>query len=358
MASKVRHLLGISGGKDSAALSIYMNRTYPELDIEYYNSDTGCELQETIEFVDNLKSYLGKPITTLCATDGMLEKTPFDYFLKMYNGFLPSVKARWCTLKMKLDEFEKYVGDTPTVSYVAIRGDEDRDGYISTKPNIQAIFPFRRNIWSTDVIKEVLDNKNIVKFKECYEGRCEVIDKQTGDAFTLKAKLNVLLETDTVAFNHAVYLYLKKYTQLPVGMLDSFPLLENEDVIVKDDVYRILQESGVGIPAYYNLIDFEVGGKKGQYCRSRSGCYFCFFQQKIEWIWLYEQHPDLYAKAMEYEKDGYTWIQGESLKDLARPERIRQIKLEQIRKTEAEKTRRKSLVDILGEQGTNEFDSI
>ena len=40
-----------------------------------------------------------------------------------------------------------------------------------------------------------------------------------------------------------------------------------------------------------------------QYARSRSGCYFCFFQQKIEWVWLYEQHPDRFAKAMEYEKE-------------------------------------------------------
>lgn len=57
-----------------------------------------------------------------------------------------------------------------------------------------------------------------------------------------------------------------------------------------------------------------------------------FFQQRIEWIWLLEQHPDLYKKAMEYEKDGYTWIQGETLEELSRPERVRQIKLDHIKK--------------------------
>ena len=37
---------------------------------------------------------------------------------------------------------------------------------------------------------------------------------------------------------------------------------------------------------------------------------------------------------MEYEKDGYTWIQGETLAELSRPERVRQIKLDYIKKQE------------------------
>jgi hypothetical protein len=113
--------------------------------------------------------------------------------------------------------------------------------------------------------------------------------------------------------------------------------VDNEDVLVKADVFQILEDSGVGVPAYYNPIVFEVDGKKGTYNRSRSGCYFCFFQQKIEWVWLYEQHPDLYAKAMEFEKDGYTWNQNESLADLCKPERVRQIKLDAIKKQEAKR---------------------
>lgn len=56
---EVRHILGISGGKDSAALAIYMKNKYPELRIEYYNSDTGCELAETELLITRLTSYLG-----------------------------------------------------------------------------------------------------------------------------------------------------------------------------------------------------------------------------------------------------------------------------------------------------------
>ena len=33
----VRHILGILGGKDSAALAIYLKKKYPSLKSEYYN---------------------------------------------------------------------------------------------------------------------------------------------------------------------------------------------------------------------------------------------------------------------------------------------------------------------------------
>ena len=177
------------------------------------------------------------------------------------------------------------------------------------------------------------------------------------DCFSIEAPIANLyddkLDVDIKLFNHVVFNILKT-TEYPVGKLteEEFPLLDNEDVLVKEDIFRLLRESGVGVPAYYEEITFEVDGKKGTYCRSRSGCYFCFFQQRIEWIWLYEQHPDLFAKAMEFEKDGYSWIQGEPLMELIKPERIRQIKLDIIKKQEAAKANNQgtTLVDILGDE--------
>ena len=96
----VRHILGISGGKDSAALAIYLKQKYPMLKIEYYNSDTGCELSETETLINRLEAYLGK-IERLRAAEGSPEPTPFHHFLKAQGGFLPSPQARWCTKKMK-----------------------------------------------------------------------------------------------------------------------------------------------------------------------------------------------------------------------------------------------------------------
>lgn len=344
MSIKVRHILGISGGKDSAALAIYLKNKYPELKIDYYNSDTGCELAETELLINRLDTYLGG-ITILRAAEGSPEPTPFEHFLRAAGNFLPSPQQRWCTQKMKLAEMEKYVGDEPTISYVGIRGDEDREGYVSTKPNIQAIFPFRKNIWSIDVIHKALHNDNIESLADIYRKIAStgilaealpIIERPLTKDFFYRKKVNALLDLDVTTFNKAVFEFLKT-TDLPVGKLDSFPLVDNDDVLARDDIFRILEESGVGVPAYYKPIPFEVDGKVGTYNRSRSGCYFCFFQQKIEWIWLYEQHPDLFAKAMEFEKDGYTWNQNESLADLIKPERVRQIKLDAIKRQEAKR---------------------
>lgn len=353
--SKVRHVLGISGGKDSAALAIYVKTKYPSIDLEFYTCDTGKELEETYQLIKNLEVYLGIKIELLQGAKNSSED-PFDHFLKMYGGFLPSSQARWCTKKLKLEPFENYVGDDLVVSYVGIRGDEQREGYISTKKNIQSVFPFRKNIWSQDVMTKLFTNKNIeqvltfskkIDFGRYQEKVNETLSRKIDLGFPLSQKLNILLDTDVKAFNRLVFEFLKT-TDYPLATEAYFPLLDNDEVLVRDDIFRILEESGVGVPAYYNKIEFEINGKKGEYARSRSGCFFCFFQQKIEWVWLYEQHKELYLKAMEYEKDGYTWAQGESLADIIKPERIEQIKEEYIKRMERKsKVKSPYLVDIL-----------
>lgn len=353
----VKQVLGISGGKDSAALAIYLHDKYPQLEIEYYFCETDKELEETYKLIENLESYLGKKIKRLKAAENSPEDQ-FDHFLKLYGGFLPSANARWCTRAMKLEPFENFVGSIPTISYVGIRGDEDREGYISHKENIQSIFPFRKNIWSEEVIFKTLNNKNISLLKHiCSEqisndkknAILKVLDTPLSLQYNQNRKLNDLLTISISGFNKIVFEFLKT-TNYPVSQLENFPLIENEDILVRDDIFRILEESGVGVPEYYKKVEFQVDGKKGYYSRSRSGCYFCFFQQKIEWVWLYENHKELFEKAMIYEKDGYTWMQDERLDDLIKPERIKQIKLDYLKKA-AKSSNSKSpfLIDILQE---------
>ena len=365
--SKVKHILGISGGKDSAALAIYMNSKYPEIDFVYYFCDTGKELDETYQLVKNLEVYLGKTITKLTAKEPIKAgQNPFDFYYNAYRGYLPSSQARWCTKKMKIEPFEDFVGNYPVVSYVGIRGDEDREGYISRKSNIQSIFPFRRNIWSEDVMHKVLDNVNITAVAELYSKQLSgsalnrvmkvILEPYEFDKNymvtkrNLKEKLNNLLNCGVPAFNKMVFNFLKS-TNYPLAKEKDYSLLNNENILVRDDIFKILEKSGVGIPGYYEKKEYEVNGEKGEYARSRSGCYFCFFQQKIEWIWLYEQHPELYKKAMKYEdkKEGFTWNSNqESLIDLIHPKRIKQIKMEHLQRKGKEKSAKsKFLIDIL-----------
>ena len=213
-----RHILGLSGGKDSAALAIYLKDQGRDDQIEYFFCDTGAELREVYDYLDRLEDYLGTPIERLSSG------RDFDHHLKRFNGFLPAPHARWCTRVMKLEPLEAFVGDDPCVSYIGIRADEQRQGYISHKPNIKAAYPFI------------------------------------------------------------------------------------EDGIARADVFRILEES-VGIPDYYKW-------------RSRSGCYFCFFQRRDEWIGLAENHPDLFEKAKQYEKVDdrtgrlFTWVHGSTLDEV------------------------------------------
>ena len=233
MSDKVRHLCGISGGKDSSALAIYMRDSMP--DMEYFFCDTGAELPETYEFLNKLEIVLGKPVVRLNADKG------FDHWFEVFRGTLPSPQMRWCTKNMKIKPLEAWLGDTPAISYVAIRADEsNRKGYISTKKNIKTAFPF---------VDDGIDHAGVMK---------------------------------------------------------------------------ILDDSGIGLPSYYEW-------------RTRSGCYFCFFQRKAEWVGLADRHPELFERAVAIEKKvlkdagsgqdksyadhamkerAYTWSSGESLLDL------------------------------------------
>jgi hypothetical protein len=233
MTERVRHICGISGGKDSSALAVYLRDTVPEM--EYFFCDTGAELPETYEFLTRLEAVLGKPITRLNADRG------FDHWFEVFRGTLPSPQMRWCTKNIKIKPIEEWIGDDQAITYVAIRADEsNRKGYISTKPNIRARFPFV------------------------------------------------------------------------------------EDGINHDDVLKILDDAGIGLPEYYEW-------------RTRSGCYFCFYQRKAEWIGLADRHPDLFERAVAIEQkvlrdagvDGdadfsdkamrgrqYTWSGGETLVQL------------------------------------------
>ena len=149
----MRHILSISGGKDSAALAIFMRDIIP--DMEYVFCDTDKELQETYDYLNRIEAFLGKKIVRLNSHMG------FDHWHEVFGGYLPSPRARWCTKFLKLRPFEEYVGKSDVISYVGIRADEDRIGYISTKPNIKAVFPFKDAGVDYAGVMRILDESGI-----------------------------------------------------------------------------------------------------------------------------------------------------------------------------------------------------
>lgn len=240
---EARHIVPVSGGKDSSALAIYLKQRNPDVAFEYVFCDTGVELPETYAYLDRLEHVLGSPINRVSAMEmfDVAEKagrTAFDVALyEHFAGFLPSPRARWCTRIMKIAPFERFIGTDRAYSYIGLRADETRAGYLGTgtagtkpvviseRPNITPVYPYR------------------------------------------------------------------------------------DDAIDLAEVGRILDSAGLGLPDYYEW-------------RSRSGCYFCFYQQIGEWQGLNERHPELFERAKSYEamKGGrrYTWVDGRSLDDVER----------------------------------------
>ena len=148
-----RHIVSLSGGKDSTALAIFLRDKIPQL--EYIFCDTHKELPETYEYIDKLEAFLQRKIIRLNPSRG------FDHWLEMYNGMLPSGQVRWCTRKLKIEPFEEYVKDDIVWSYVGIRADENRSGYISTKPNIFPVMPYKEKGLVISDVEQILSESGI-----------------------------------------------------------------------------------------------------------------------------------------------------------------------------------------------------
>ena len=147
----------------------------------------------------------------------------------------------------------------------------------------------------------------------------------------------------------------KGYVSTKPNIKTVFPFIDDD--IDHAGVIRILEDAGINLPDYYKW-------------RTRSGCYFCFFQRKAEWIGLADNHPDLFERAVaienkilqdagvvgdvSFESSGmkgrqYTWSEGETLTELLdRREDIMKRHEESMKRA---KSKRKNLplVDVLSD---------
>ena len=197
------------------------------------------------------------------------------------------------------------------------------------------------------MIKSAFSKQHIGTLRQALEDQLDsneskaalkIFDTPLSLTFTLNHKVDSLLDFNTPAFNHAIHAVLK-HTDYPVGKLEDYPLLDNQEILGIDDIFKLLEESGVGIPAYYLPVEFTAnvdGEIKLEHILDLDRVASLFLPTKNRMAWLLEQHPALFEKAVEYEKDGYTWAE-EPLSDLMKPERVNQIKANYIKKTERAK---------------------
>ena len=156
----------------------------------------------------------------------------------------------------------------------------------------------------------------------------------------------------------------KGYISTKPNIRTRFPFIE--DGVDRDGVMRILADAGIGLPAYYEW-------------RTRSGCYFCFYQRKAEWIGLAERHPDLFERAIAIERkvlrdagiDGdadfggqamrgrqYTWSGGETLPEL-RSRRARILERHEASKSRVSRTRANvPLIEVLADALDEDDDTV
>ena len=105
---------GVSGGKDSAALMLWMvhESGYDPETLRFSMTDTGNEAPETYEYIQLLHCKV-HPITII--------KPPLDFYeLAKKKGRFPSSQARFCTQELKMKPTKAYLDGLMAEGYTVI----------------------------------------------------------------------------------------------------------------------------------------------------------------------------------------------------------------------------------------------
>jgi hypothetical protein len=137
----VKHIVALSGGKDSTAMAVRLAEIEPR-PYSYVCTPTGDEPVAMFEHWARLESLLGAPILRLQDPRGLRG-------LIREQKALPNWRQRWCTRILKLEPYFDWLEEqAPAVSYVGLRADEpSRDGFDIGIPGVATDCPFRRWGW-------------------------------------------------------------------------------------------------------------------------------------------------------------------------------------------------------------------
>lgn len=149
----VLHVVALSGGHDSSALAIELQKREPR-PYTYVCTPTGDESPEMFDHWRNLGELLGTKILPIMA--GTL-----DGLIRQQNA-LPNFRQRWCTRKLKIEPFIAWLieqlKEGPVVAYVGLRADEPTriGGVYGQLGDIQTRCPLREWGWGEDEVQACL----------------------------------------------------------------------------------------------------------------------------------------------------------------------------------------------------------
>lgn len=142
-STEPKHVVALSGGKDSTAMALRLAEVEPR-DYEYIGNFTGNELPELFEHLELMECVLGKPIKRVQADVDL-------YGLIERHRMIPNFRARFCTVELKIEPTIAYMQTLPpgSVLYVGLRADEEeREGIYGE--DLICDFPFRRWGWGIE----------------------------------------------------------------------------------------------------------------------------------------------------------------------------------------------------------------
>lgn len=136
-------------------------------------------------------------------------------------------------------------------------------------------------------IRDYYESKKIIPyrmFRHCtHKFKIIPINKYIRDKYGLKTPINMIMGIASDEKHRMNKIQGRKQFTF------KFPLVEWG--IDREGCITIIKKEGLSVPV-------------------KSGCYFCPFQPKREWVKLYENYPSLFNDSIEFEKNGKAYPEG------------------------------------------------
>jgi len=159
----MRHIVGLSGGKDSTAMALRLRELHPDVEFEYICTPTGNELDEMHAHWSFLESILSSPLVRLSGSGSVGQTESLETLIDHFTA-LPNNRMRWCTRILKIEptlDFLEKIGRCKF--YVGLRADEEQrvGGVYDEIEGAEQIFPMRDWGWSVGDVWDYLNNQGI-----------------------------------------------------------------------------------------------------------------------------------------------------------------------------------------------------